>query len=191
MATRKRRTQKELFLDGLLDFAGGEDVGVSNSAFRSYLDWDQKKYNRVKKALVDSKLVLAGRGKGGTVRLPKTARKAAKVFISYSHADKTLKQELLKHLMPLKRLHLIKTWTDLEINPGDEWDKKISQNLDSAEIVLLLISIDFINSEYCFNVELQQAIARHKDKQTRVIPVILRPCMWKHTPFAKFQALPR
>ena len=122
--------------------------------------------------------------------MPKTARNAAKVFISYSHADKILKQELLKHLMPLKRLHLIETWTDLEINPGDEWDKEISKSLDSAEIVLLLISIDFINSEYCYDVELQQAIARHQEKQTRVIPVILRPCMWKHTPFAKFQALP-
>jgi len=93
--------------------------------------------------------------------------------------------------MPLKRLKLIETWTDLEIKAGDEWSKEISSNLESADIVILLISIDFLNSKYCYDIELQQALARHEKGETRVIPVILRPCLWQHSPFAKFQALPK
>jgi len=66
------------------------------------------------------------------------------VFVSYSHADEALKIELLKHLEPLRRLNLIDTWHDRQIKAGDDWDKNISANLESADIILLLISIDFI-----------------------------------------------
>ncbi len=66
------------------------------------------------------------------------------MFVSYSHADEALKIELLKHLEPLRRLKLIDTWHDRQIKAGDDWDKNISANLESADIILLLISIDFI-----------------------------------------------
>lgn len=122
--------------------------------------------------------------------MPMSESSAERIFVSYCHADKALKEEPLKHLVPLKKLKLIETWTDLEIKAGEEWDKEISKNIEDADIVLLLISIDFINSEYCYDVELNKAISHHQEGRTRVIPVIVRPCMWKHTPFAKFQALP-
>lgn len=190
MATRKRRTQQQLFTDYLLEYAGGEEIPVSNSSFRDHLGWDEEKYDRIKQELVDSGIVLTGRGYGGTVRLPRSAKTPPRIFVSYCHADRLLKEELLKHLEPVRRLGLIDTWTDLEILPGEDWDRTISANLEMAEIVLLLISIDFINSKYCYDVEMQQAIAKHRNKQCQIIPVILRPCMWKHTPFAQFQALP-
>ena len=190
MAKRKRRTQQQLFTDYLLEYAGGEEIPVSNSSFRDFLEWDEEKYERIKEELIDLGAVLRGQGYGGTVRLPKSAITPPKVFVSYCHADKQLKDELLKHLEPIRRLRLIDTWNDLEILPGEEWDKAISQNLEDAEIVLLLVSIDFINSKYCYDIELQQAITKHRKGECQIVPIILRPCMWKHTPFAEFQALP-
>ena len=185
-----RRTNAQIFVDQLMQNAGGEDIWVGNSKLREQLGWPSSRYDRVKQSLVKSGNILVGPGKGGTVKLPKTESSPAKVFISYCHMDKSLKEELIKHLSPLERLGLIEIWTDLEIKPGDEWDKEISKNIESADIVLLLISIDFINSKYCYDVELEQAISRFQDEGMRIVPVILRPCMWKHTSFAKFQALP-
>lgn len=190
MANRRRRTQNEIFVDALLQAAGGEDIWVTNSKIRDRLNWDRGRYDRVKKELVDSGIVKVGQGQGGRVKLPKAVSDATKIFISYCHADKGMQEELLKHLMPLKRMYLIETWTDLEITPGDEWDKNISKNLECADIVILLVSVDFINSRYCYDIELQRAITRHEEKRARVIPVIVRPCMWEHAPFARFQALP-
>jgi hypothetical protein len=117
--------------------------------------------------------------------------KGVRIFISYSHADEDLKTELAKHLDPLRRLGLIDTWHDRKIKPGDEWDKAVSSSIEKARIILLLVSIDFINSQYCYDVELARALERHAGEEARVIPVILRPCMWQQTPFAKLQSLPR
>ena len=77
------------------------------------------------------------------------------------------------------------------MRPGDEWEEEISERLEEADIILLLISIDFINSNFCYDVELERALERHKDGAARVIPVILRSCHWQQTPFAKLQALPK
>jgi hypothetical protein len=117
--------------------------------------------------------------------------KGLSLFLSYSHEDESFKNGLLKHLEPLKKSNLIEVWHDGQINPGDEWDGQIYSNLEKADIVLLLVSIDFINSTYCFEVELEQALDRHEAKRARVIPVIVRTCMWRNTPLAKLQALPK
>lgn len=191
MAKRKRRTNSELFLDTLSELSGGEQQLVSNKALREALGWDEDRYDRVRSQVREENLVIVGRGQGGSVGLASApGSEALKVFVSYSHADETLKKELLKHLEPLKRLNLIEAWNDRELKGGDEWDEEISENLEAADIILLLVSIDFINSKYCYDIELERALERHDEGTAVVVPVILRNCLWKHTPFAKLQALP-
>lgn len=113
------------------------------------------------------------------------------VFVSYSHKDEDLLNQLLPHLATLKRQEVINTWHDRQISGGTEWDQAIKDNLASADIILLLISSDFIASDYCWAVELQQAIERHEVGTARVIPISLRPCDWTGTPFRKLQAFPK
>jgi tetratricopeptide (TPR) repeat protein len=115
-----------------------------------------------------------------------------KIFLSYSHEeDEALKNELIVHLTTLKRQGKILTWQDREIEAGAEWDTQIKQQLEAAEIILLLISAQFIASDYCYDLEMQRAVERHDGGTARVIPIILRACDWQHTPFAKLQALPQ
>ncbi|NJL44717.1 MAG: toll/interleukin-1 receptor domain-containing protein [Leptolyngbyaceae cyanobacterium SM2_3_12] len=115
---------------------------------------------------------------------------AVEVFFSYSHADEPLRDELAKHLTILERLGIIHSWHDRRILPGEEWDGQINKNLDTAQVILLLISSDFLASRYCWDVEVKQAMARHEAKTARVIPVILREVDWRGAPFGKLQALP-
>ena len=102
-----------------------------------------------------------------------------------------LKDELLKHLVPLRRMNLIDVWQDRKIDPGKEWEPAIIKELEQADIVLLLISIDFINSEFCYEREMERAMERHDGGEAVVIPVMLRKCLWQQTLFAKLQALPK
>jgi hypothetical protein len=115
---------------------------------------------------------------------------AFEVFISYSHEDLSYLKELEKHLANLKRQNLITSWYDGDINPGTEWESEIMDRLNNAQMILLLVSADFINSDFCYSIELKQALARQEANQARVIPIILRPVDWKGAPFAKLQALP-
>ena len=98
--------------------------------------------------------------------------------------------ELRKQLSILKRLGVIEEWYDRDITAGSEWKGEIDDRLNSAQIVLLLVSPDFIASDYAYDVEMKRALERHKSGDARVIPVILRSCMWSRAPFAKLQALP-
>jgi len=189
---RVRRSYRELFIDKLKELSGGEQKLLPNGAVRDALEWEEERYARIKAQLVDEKVILVGRGQGGTVGLADAPGESAlKVFISYSHADEALKDELLKHLSPLKRMNLIEEWHDRKLKVGEEWDRSISRNLESADIILLLVSIDFVNSKYCYDIELDKALELHDQKKAAVIPIILRNCLWQHTPFAKLQALPR
>jgi formylglycine-generating enzyme required for sulfatase activity len=112
------------------------------------------------------------------------------VFLSYSHEDKELRDALVRHLTPLQRQNTITTWHDRKITAGEEWKKAIDSHLESANIILLLISADFMASTYCYDVELQIALQRHENNEARVIPIILRPVDWQHTPFGKLMTLP-
>lgn len=114
-----------------------------------------------------------------------------KVFYSYSHKDEILRNELETHLKILSRRGLISSWHDRQIDAGEDWKRKIDDNLDSAHIILLLVSSDFISSDYCWEKEMNRAIERHKKGEAVVIPVILRDTNWKGAPFAEFQALPK
>ena len=112
------------------------------------------------------------------------------VFFSYSHRDEVLRDELQTHLMPLQREGLIESWHDRRIDAGDELDGAIGQNLENADIILLLVSPYFLASNYCYDVEMQRAMQRHDAGEVRVIPVILNPCDWHSAPFGKLLAVP-
>jgi hypothetical protein len=110
--------------------------------------------------------------------------------MSYSHADEELRDELEKHLAGLRRQGVISTWHDRRIGPGEELHGQISDQLNEAEIILLLVSADFLASDYCYDVEMARAMERHERGEARVIPVILRPCDWQGAPFGKLMAVP-
>lgn len=113
------------------------------------------------------------------------------VFFSYSHADEALRDQLEKQLSMLKRQGVIETWHDRRIGAGNEIDATIDAHIDSDEIILLLVSPDFLASDYCYDIEMTRALARHEAGAAKVIPVILRACDWHHAPFGKLLAVPR
>lgn len=113
------------------------------------------------------------------------------IFCCYAREDQLFLQQLKTHLMPLQWQRLITLWADTDINAGWEWEKEIEKHLETAHMILLLISPDFMASEYCYSKEMKRAVERHERGEARVIPVILRPCLWQQAPFGKLQALPR
>jgi DNA polymerase III delta prime subunit len=115
----------------------------------------------------------------------------AQLFYSYAHEDEVLRNTLEKHLSLLQRQDLIAPWHDRQIPVGSEWTGEINKHLDTATIILLLISPDFLASDYCYDIEMQRAIERHKSGEAHVIPIILRPCSWQSAPFGSLQALPK
>jgi hypothetical protein len=154
---RKRRTYREIFIDALTKLSNGEQKLVGNIALRQELGWDEDGYNQIKGELKNEKKIIVGQGRGGTVALAKAPGvKGLSLFISYAHSDEVVKSELAKHLKPLERIGLIAEWHDRKLKAGDEWDRVISDNLRKSDIILLLISVDFINSRYCFDIELER-----------------------------------
>jgi len=118
------------------------------------------------------------------------------VFCCYAHEDEPLLNKLKTHLSPLQRQQLIHIWHDRDISAGAEWEQEIEKHLNTAHIILLLISPDFISSEYCYSTELKSALERHNQRKAIVIPVILRPSDWEDVSpgdfrLGQFQALPR
>ncbi len=113
------------------------------------------------------------------------------VFFSYAHKDEELRDELAVHLAILKRQGKIRPWHDRQITGGQEWAGEIDDNLDAADVILLLVSPTFVASDYFWDKELKRALERHEAGEARVIPIILRPVDWTDAPFAKLQALPK
>lgn len=113
------------------------------------------------------------------------------VFVSYSHVDeKEFKDELEKHTASLRRNGMISTWHDRKITPGQNWKEKIDGNIKDADVILLLISSDFMHSDYCYDVEMEEAMRRHNNNEAIVVPIILRHVDWSNAPFARLQVLP-
>lgn len=113
-----------------------------------------------------------------------------KIFLCYAHEDEALLNKLKTYLKPLQRQKLIDTWCDRDISAGKPWEQEIKERLNAADIILLLVSPDFMASDYCSSVEMQQALERHKLGEARVIPVILRHVFWQEEPVGTLQALP-
>lgn len=116
--------------------------------------------------------------------------KPIRIFFSYAHEDEKFRKELEKHLSFLKRSKKIIGWHDRRISAGANWEQEINDNIDQAQVILMLISPDFINSDYCYETESIRALEKHNKGEALVIPIIIRPCLWTETPFKNLQALP-
>ena len=116
--------------------------------------------------------------------------KPIRIFFSYAHEDEKFRKELEKHLSFLKRSKKIIGWHDRRISAGANWEQEINDNIDQAQVILMLISPDFINSDYCYETESIRALEKHNKGEALVIPIIIRPCLWTETPFQSLQALP-
>lgn len=113
-----------------------------------------------------------------------------KVFISYAKEDRKYMYELSMHLTGLIRTGLIETWSDLAVLPGTVYESEIISQLETADIIIFLVSADFIASDYLQDIEIKKAIDRYENGEVAIIPVIIRSCDFTSTPLYKFQVLP-
>jgi serine protease AprX len=113
------------------------------------------------------------------------------LMFCYSHQDEVLLDELKTHLSPLRRQGRVDIWWDRRISPGTDWHQQILENLSAADVIVLLVSASFVDSDYAYDVELQQAVERHHAGEARVVPVMIRPVDFAGTPFENIQALPK
>lgn len=121
---------------------------------------------------------------------PSTSGASMRVFCSYSHRDDRYRRALKSHLALLEVQGHIQEWNDHQIGAGREWEKHISENLEAADIILLLVSSDFFASKYAYEKEMKRALEKHDAGEARVIPIIIRSANWHTAPFGKLQPLP-
>jgi len=116
-----------------------------------------------------------------------------RVFYSYSHSqpDADLREKLGTYLAPLRHQNKIEEWYDRKIEPGTNWNSEINARLDSAHLILLLLSANFFDSDYCLGIEVEKALTRLKRGEVKVVPILLRPCLWQRSPFSELQVIPR
>jgi len=129
--------------------------------------------------------------RGGAVPASSAPPGPAKVFVSYAHQDQALSEEFLKFLSPLQHAGILEIWQDREIRGGDPWQDEIIKRLVSADLIILLVSPDFLASSYLYDVEMKRVFERFDSGEAAVVPVILRPCLWEETRLREMQALPR
>jgi hypothetical protein len=168
---------------------------------RGQHDWDRPDAVVRSLVTVTPDLLCAGNDIGDLWVLETTSRperlettsttRPLRLFYSYSHKDEALRDELETHLAILERQGLIAPWHDRRIEPGTSLTGAIDSNLEEADIILLLVSADFIASPYCYEKEMLRALERHHAHQARVIPIILRATHFEGAPFEKLQALPK
>jgi hypothetical protein len=113
------------------------------------------------------------------------------VFFSYAHKDEKYKDELLNHLRVLQKEKYIDGWDDRKIIPGGEWESEINLNIQSSQIILLLVSSNFLASDYCYDTETIFALEQQEKNLATVMPIIIKPCLWKKSHFKHLQALPK
>jgi len=114
-----------------------------------------------------------------------------RIFISYSHKDEPALERLRTHLAVFRRDKQIDEWFDREILAGGQVDVEIAERLESSQLFLLLVSPDFLSSDYCVQKEMARALERHRAGDARVVPIVLEPCDWTNTPLRNLKALPR
>jgi hypothetical protein len=115
----------------------------------------------------------------------------ATLFFSYSHVDESLRDQLETHLSGLRRQGMISSWHDRRITAGEDFGAAIDSHINTADVILLLVSPDFVASDYCYEREMKRALERHQQGDARVIPVILRPCDWHDLQFGTLMATPK
>ncbi len=114
-----------------------------------------------------------------------------RIAFSYSHKDEELRDQLETHLKLFQRQGVISTWHDRKILGGENWAGVIDDNFKRADLILLLVSADFLASDYCYQTEMEMALEREAKGEARVVPVVLRACDWKGAPFGKLQGFPK
>ena len=119
-----------------------------------------------------------------------SAPKLIRLFLSYSHRDEALREELIAHLTPLMRQGVVQGWHDRKMGVGHEWKDSIDENLEGSDIIVFLISADFLASDYCYSREVRRTLEKQAAGEALVIPVIVRPVDWRGAPFSHLQALP-
>jgi hypothetical protein len=117
-------------------------------------------------------------------------RAPLEIFCSYAPEDEPFRRELERHLSLVLRQGMATLWYDRRIVPGTDWSEAIDAHLETASIILLLVSSDFLASDYCYGIEMQRALQRHKAKEAQVIPIFLRSCDWQSGLFAGLAVLP-
>jgi hypothetical protein len=122
--------------------------------------------------------------------MPQGVAPPIRLFYSYAREDEVFRHALDKHLSALKRTGVIAPWHDRRIVPGVDWAREIDQHLKDAHLILLLVSADFLDSDYCWGVEMKRALEMHRTGSARVVPVMVRPVDIEGVPFANLQALP-
>jgi hypothetical protein len=113
-----------------------------------------------------------------------------KIFFSYSKHDREFLEQLIRQMAALRRSDKIAPWDDHQILPGEEWNDEVKKQLNKADIILLLISSDFLSTDYIWEVEIKMAMERHERKEAVVIPIFIRHCDWSGMPFGKLNGLP-
>jgi hypothetical protein len=178
--------------------ASGATIGEAFGSSRAIV-------GRVTPAEGDVPVLLSARREAAAVRFAKPARtrtdaatvvadpasrRCAQIFCSYSHKDEKYRGELEKHLALLSRHGAVEVWHDRLIRPGQDWAREIDENLDHANLVLMLISADFLASQYCYGIEMERALRRARSGATHVVPILVRKCDLEGAPFSDLQWLP-
>jgi Biotin-requiring enzyme/TIR domain len=153
-----------------------DKVNIEVSAFASGILQKIEKYNGEEAVVGDVLGIIASR--------------IINLYVSYVHEDVRFAKKLKTHLGPLQKEGLIELWQDRDISAGMEWEQQINERLNEAHIILFLISPDFIASDYCYSIEMKQALERYERGEAYVIPIILRHTYWQSAPFGKLQVLP-
>lgn len=122
--------------------------------------------------------------------MPEVLKKEIKLFYSYAHEDKPFRDELENHLSSLKHYYNLTNWHDREILPGSDWEQEVDAHLNTAHLILFLISSDFLASSYCYGKEMKRALERHHEGRCCVIPILIRAVYWENEPFSSLQMLP-
>lgn len=114
-----------------------------------------------------------------------------KIFYSYSHKDESFRDELSTCLGILKHNNKIEEWHDRQIKPGTNYNTDINDHIESTDIVIFLVSPDFLNSDYCFGIEVEKALALQKQHKVEIVPVLIKPCLYDESRFSQLQIIPR
>jgi hypothetical protein len=116
------------------------------------------------------------------------ATKRNQVFISYSHKDKMFLDQILTHLKPLERAGLVTAWSDKQIQSGSQWFDKIRNAVASAKVAVMLVTKDFLASDFIYEHELGPLLKEADLGGVKILWVLVRDCLYKDTPLKDYQA---
>ena len=121
---------------------------------------------------------------------PPNSANRVEIFCSYAHEDEELREDFVSSVALLRQQKQVDIWHDKEIPAGKKWAGEIDEHLNTADIVVLLISRHFLNSDFCYAKELSRALEREEKKEAVVVPIIVRACDWEEAPFGRLQGIP-